>query len=108
MMSGRVLSVFLFSRAIAGRLPAQSATSQSQAASSQPSRDSHTIAIAVPHGTPLQVALDKEVHLRKIGEPISGREVQPVYVFDSLVIPGGTVATGQISSIFPSQAERKP
>jgi hypothetical protein len=101
MMSRRVLSVFLFSWAIAGRLPAQNAASQSQAASSQPSSDSHTIAIAVPNGTPLQIALDKEVRVRKIGEPISGRVVQPVYVFDRLVIPVGTVATGQISSIFP-------
>jgi len=101
MMSRRVLSVFLFSWAIAGRLPAQNAASQSQAASSQPSSDSHTIAIAVPNGTPLQIALDKEVRVRKIGEPISGRVVQPVYVFDRLAIPVGTVATGQISSIFP-------
>jgi len=101
MMSGRVLFVFLFSWAIAGRLPAQSAASPSQAASSQPSSDSRTIAIAVPNGTPLQIALDKEVRVRKVGEPISGRVVQPVYVFDRLVIPVGTVASGQISSIFP-------
>src|ERR1700733_4423326 len=101
MMSGRVLFVFLFSWAIAGRLPAQSAASPSQAASSQPSSDSRTIAIAVPNGTPLQIALDKEVRVRKVGEPISGRVVHPVYFFGRLVIPVGTVASGQISSIFP-------
>src|SRR3984957_9110951 len=101
MMSHRVLSVFLFSWPIAAHLPAQNAASQSQPVSPEPSSGSHTIAIAVPDGTPLQIALDKEVRVRKIGEPLSGRVVQPVYVFDRLVIPVGTVATGQRSSISP-------
>jgi hypothetical protein len=101
MMSRRVLSVFLFSWAIAARLPAQNAASQSQPVSPEPSSGSHTIAIAVPDGTPLQIALDREVRVRKIGEPLSGRVVQPVYVFDRLVIPVATVATGQITSISP-------
>jgi hypothetical protein len=55
--------------------------------------------MTVPNGTPLQIALDKEVRVRKIGEPIAGRVVQPVYVFDRLVIPVGTAATGRISGI---------
>jgi hypothetical protein len=55
----------------------------------------------VPNGTPLQIALDKEVRVRQIGEPITGRVMQPVYIFDRLVIPVGTVATGRISAIDP-------
>lgn len=57
--------------------------------------------MTVPDGTPLQIALDKEVRVRKVGEPISGHVVQPIYVFDHLVIPVGTAATGRISAIDP-------
>jgi hypothetical protein len=101
MMFRRVLSMFLFAWALAGRLPAQIAASQLQPSSSQPSSDSRTIAMTVPNGTPLQIALDKEVRVRRVGEPITGRVMQPVYIFDRLVIPVGTAATGRISDIDP-------
>jgi hypothetical protein len=101
MMSRRVLSIFLFAWAFMGRLPAQIAATQPQPTSPQTSSEPHTIAMIVPNGTPLQIALDKEVRVRKVGEPITGRVVQPVYVFDRLVIPVGTMAIGKISSIDP-------
>jgi hypothetical protein len=101
MMSLRVLSMFLFAGAFAEGLPAQTTASQPQPppASSQPGAS--IIAMSVRDGTPLQIALNKEVRLRKVGEPISGRIMQPVYVFDHLVIPVGTTATGRISAIDP-------
>jgi hypothetical protein len=43
--------------------------------------------------------LDKEVRVRKVGQPITGRIMQPVYVFDRLVIPVGNTAIGRISAI---------
>jgi hypothetical protein len=101
MMSRRVLSMFLFASAFIGRLPAQIAVSQPQPTSPQQSPDLHVMATTVPNGTPLQIALDKEVRVRKVGEPITGRVMQPVYVFDRLVIPVGTAATGHISAIDP-------
>jgi hypothetical protein len=102
MMPLRVIAIFLFACAFAMRcLSAQSATSQPQPSSSQPSPTARAIAMTVPDGTPLQIALDKEVRVRKVGEPISGRIMQPVYVFDHLVIPVGTAATGRISAINP-------
>jgi hypothetical protein len=57
--------------------------------------------MTVPDGTALQVVLGREVRVRKIGEPITGRVVQPVYAFDRLVIPAGTVVTGRLSAIGP-------
>jgi hypothetical protein len=93
--------MLLFAWAFVGRLPAQIAVSQPQHPSPQPSSEPHTIAMTVPNGTPLQIALDKEVRVRKVGEPITGRVMQPVYVFDRLVIPVGTAATGRISAIDP-------
>jgi hypothetical protein len=102
MMSRRILSILLFAVAIVGRVPAQIASSQSQ-----PSSEPRIISMTVPNGTPLQIALDKEVRVRKVGEPITGRVMQPVYVFDHLVIPVGTVATGRISTIEPVSGRRR-
>jgi hypothetical protein len=99
MMFPRVLSMLLFAWAFAGHLPAQIAASQPQLTSPPPSSKPHTVAMTVPNGTPLQIALDKEVRVRKVGQPITGRVMQPVYVFDHLVIPVGTQATGRISEI---------
>jgi hypothetical protein len=101
MMSRRILSIFVFAWAVAGRLPAQTTASQPQPTSPQQSSELHIMATTVPNGTPLQIALDKEVRVRKVGEPITGRVMQPVYVFDRLVIPVGTAATGRISAIDP-------
>src|SRR5215469_1647269 len=58
-----------------------------------------TIALTVPSGTPLQIALDREVRVRKVDQSIHGRLVQPVYAFDHLVIPVGSEVTGHISKI---------
>jgi hypothetical protein len=57
------------------------------------------IALVVPTGTPVQVALDDEVRVSKAGQSIQGHVIEPVYAFDKLVIPVGTVATGHIKSI---------
>lgn len=59
------------------------------------------ISVAVPKGTPLQIALDKEVRVQKIGQPIHGRVVQPVYAFDRLVVPVGAEVMGHITNIEP-------
>src|SRR6202046_943157 len=101
MVSHRVLSMFLFAWVFSGGLRAQSIGSQSESNTSQPSLGVRTIAMIVPDGTPIQIALDKEVRVRKVGQPITGRVMQPVYVFDHLVIPVGTAATGRISAIYP-------
>jgi hypothetical protein len=101
MMSRRVLSISLFAGVFVGQLSTQIAASQSWPSSSQQPSESHTVAMTVPNGTPLQIALDKEVRVRKVDEPITGRVMQPVYVFDRLVIPVGTVATGRIAAIDP-------
>jgi hypothetical protein len=47
----------------------------------------------------LKVALDQEVRVQKVGQPIHGKLVEPVYAFDKLVVPAGTEVIGQISAI---------
>jgi hypothetical protein len=58
-----------------------------------------TITLTAPKGTPLQVILDQDVRVKKVGQPIYGRVAEPVYAFDKLVIPAGTEVTGQITQI---------
>jgi hypothetical protein len=57
------------------------------------------MASSVPVGTPLQVALDGEVRIKKVGQPIQGHLMQPVYAFDHLVLPLGTQVRGHISKL---------
>ena len=66
-----------------------------------------SIALSVPKGTALQVALDKEVRVRTLGQRIHGRVVEPVYAFDKLVIPVGSEVTGQITKIEAPSAARR-
>src|SRR5580704_2729085 len=70
-------------------------------ASSVPSADVplQSVALSVPTGTPLQVALDQEIRVKKVGQPIHALIVEPVYAFDRLVIPVGAQVTGQITKI---------
>lgn len=58
-----------------------------------------TVALAVPKGMPLQIALDSEVRIKKEGQPLQGHLMQPVYAFDRLVLPLGTRVQGHISKI---------
>jgi hypothetical protein len=58
-----------------------------------------TIALSVPTGTPLQIALDREVRVKKAGQTVHARLIQPVYAFDQLVLPAGVEVNGHISRI---------
>jgi hypothetical protein len=58
-----------------------------------------TVSLELPSGTPLKITLDKEIRVRKVGQPVHGRVSEPVYAFDRLVIPDGTRAEGKISEI---------
>lgn len=59
------------------------------------------VPMTVEAGTPIKVALDSEVRVRKIGQAIRGRTTEPVYAFDKLLIPVGTVVSGKVSAIDP-------
>jgi hypothetical protein len=58
-----------------------------------------TIALTVAKGTPMQVALDSEVRVHRVGQAIHARLVEPVYAFDKLVLPVGTEVLGHVKSI---------
>jgi hypothetical protein len=58
-----------------------------------------TVAMSVPSGTPIKVALDSEVRIRTVGQSIHGKTTEPVYAFDKLLIPVGTPVNGKVSAI---------
>lgn len=58
-----------------------------------------SIELTVPAGTPVKVALDREVRVQKVGQAIHGKVVEPVYAFDQLVVPAGTEVLGKVTAI---------
>jgi hypothetical protein len=58
-----------------------------------------SVALSLPRGTPLQVALDQEIRVKRVGQPVHARIVEPVYAFDRIVVPLGSQVTGQITKI---------
>src|SRR6266576_1309481 len=58
-----------------------------------------TVPLTVPQGASLQVALDREVRIRKVGQPIHGRVVEPIYALDRLVVPVGSEVNGEVTKI---------
>jgi hypothetical protein len=66
-----------------------------------------TVALEVPKGTPLEITLDSEVRVKRVGQTITGRIVEPVYAFDQLEIPAGAQAIGHITSIVGVSAGRR-
>ena len=57
------------------------------------------VSMTVAAGTPIKVALDSEVRVRQVGQAIHGKTTEPVYAFDKLLIPVGTIVNGKVSAI---------
>src|SRR5580658_2361588 len=57
------------------------------------------IPMSVEAGTPIKVAVASDVRVRKVGQAIQCRTTEPVYAFDKLLIPVGTVVNGKLSAI---------
>jgi len=78
---------------------ASSLQAQDPVSASMPALTNETIPLIVPKGTALQVVLDKEVRIQKVGQSVHGRVGEPVYAFDKLVVPVGTEVSGQITQL---------
>jgi hypothetical protein len=55
--------------------------------------------LSVPRGTPSQVALDQEIRVKRVGQPVHALNVEPVYAFDRLVVPVGSQVIGRVTKI---------
>ena len=60
-----------------------------------------TIELTLPKGTPIRVSLLKKVRILKIGDPVTARVLEPVYSFDRVVVPKGSLVTGKVTQIVP-------
>ena len=76
--------------------------------STLPSQPPPLIPLTVPAGTPLKVALDQEVRVQKVGQPIHGKLVEPVYAFDKLVVPAGTEVIGKSQPLIKCERHGAP
>jgi hypothetical protein len=59
------------------------------------------VMLTVPKGTSLQVALEREVRIKRVGQSVQGQLVEPVYAFDRLVLPVGSKIRGEVTRIEP-------
>jgi hypothetical protein len=57
------------------------------------------VPLIVPKGTSIQVVIDKEVKIDKVGQSIHGRTVEPIYAFDKMVISAGAEVAGEITQL---------
>jgi hypothetical protein len=57
-----------------------------------------SVPLTVPAGVPLRLSLTKRAPMR-IGSPVSAKLIEPVYAFDRVVIPAGTVVRGSVTQL---------
>jgi hypothetical protein len=69
---------------------------RTSAAAAQTSDDIELIAAT---GTPLRVAVDETMALTRVGQPVRGTLVEPLYAYDRMVLPKGARVTGHVSSL---------
>ena len=53
----------------------------------------------VPPGVPLRVVLEHRVGIKRVGQPVEGRLIEPIYVFDRVVLPAGSIVKGHVAEI---------
>src|SRR5580704_10182415 len=58
-----------------------------------------TIDLVVKAGRPLQVALDKRIRVKRVGQPVTGTLVDPVYGYDRILVPAGTEVLGHVAKL---------
>jgi hypothetical protein len=58
-----------------------------------------SIPLTVEPGAALDVALKKSVRIKHAGIPVEGTLVEPVYVFDRMVIPAGSQVLGHVTTV---------
>jgi hypothetical protein len=69
--------------------------------------DDATIALTVSAGRSLEVVLDERISVKGVGQPVSGKLVESLYVYDRVVVPAGTKVLGHVAALEgPSKVAR--
>jgi hypothetical protein len=61
--------------------------------------DAASVELVVKAGRPLRVALDERVKVERAGQPVDGTVVEPVFVYDRVVVPAGTKVRGHVERV---------
>ena len=73
----------------------------------QSQSESPSVALTIATGRQLDIVVDQRVVIKRVGQPINGMIVQPVYAYDRVVVPAGTRVTGHIAALdSPSKITR--
>jgi hypothetical protein len=59
------------------------------------------VELAVEAGRPLRVALDARVKVTRVDQPVTGTLIDPLYAYDRVVVPAGTVVRGHVAALEP-------
>lgn len=73
----------------------------------KPSSNPDVIPLTVKPGVPIRVALVKSVRIKRVGAPVEGRVLDPVYVFNRKVIPAGSILLGSVAKIDPVSRKKR-
>lgn len=87
--------------------PAATALPSTPGAGQSPAVPTESVPLVIPAGTPIRVALVKKVPIRKVGDPVVARVLEPVYSFDRIVVPAGSTVTGKVVRIVPATKLRR-
>ena len=69
--------------------------------------DEQMVPLVMQAGRPLAVALDERVTIKRVGQPITGTVIEPVYAYDRVVVPAGTKVLGHVAQLEgPSKLSR--
>jgi hypothetical protein len=68
---------------------------------------SQIVPLVLPAGTPLQVKIEKRIRIKGVGQQITGRLVQPLFVFNKEVIPARSEVVGHVARLNPVNRQRR-
>jgi hypothetical protein len=68
---------------------------------------SQFVPLVLPAGTPLQIQIQQRIRIKRLGQQIQGRVVQPIFVFNKEVIPAGSEVIGHIARLHPISRQKR-
>jgi hypothetical protein len=66
-----------------------------------------SVELTIFPGTPLRVVLDRAVTIHRVGQPVTGVLLEPVYAYDRIVVPAGTRVVGHIARLDGAQGSSR-
>jgi len=77
------------------------------AAQTETTRSDDRVDLVVPSGRALRVMLVDSTTVHRVGQTVTGRLIEPVYAYDRIVLPVGTLVQGHITKLTePSKISR--